>query len=439
MEFDEAVRFADRSVDAAREHGTAAVLADALVTRGTAGAVLGDTASLDQLREGVALARAIGDGSVLCRGYANLIIAYEFSGRPNDAAAAALEGLRLLPEYGLELAVGAALACNAANMLTRRGDYARCAEVLAELLDGRVLQGQALHLHLERAELLLRMGDVPGARAAVEAAEPLAEVDEPTVLAAVASATAELLAREGDRDGCYRTVDAALRRLAATQDRVFRTELLVIALRNEADRGPAKPAGAGQRALVERLDRLVAELDELAPKAADDVSAAAFHRTARAEHDRALGRATDDDWAEAAGLWRSAQSPRDEAYCLLRQAECQAAQKQRTRAAATATAAREIAARIGAVPVVADVDALLARTRLSLAPPPREPVERPYGLTDREHEVLDLLGSGATNRQIARSLFISERTVGVHVSRVLHKLQVTNRTQAAALASRVSR
>ena len=74
------------------------------------------------------------------------------------------------------------------------------------------------------------------------------------------------------------------------------------------------------------------------------------------------------------------------------------------------------------------------------APPPRLPVEdRPYGLTERELEILAELGTGATNRQIARKLFISERTVGVHVSRVLHKLQVTNRAQAAALAVKVTR
>jgi DNA-binding NarL/FixJ family response regulator len=89
---------------------------------------------------------------------------------------------------------------------------------------------------------------------------------------------------------------------------------------------------------------------------------------------------------------------------------------------------------------VAEVDALLARTRLSVAPAPRTPADdRPYGLTEREYEVLALLGTGATNREIARKLFISDRTVGVHVSRVLHKLQVTNRAQAAAVAVRVAR
>jgi DNA-binding NarL/FixJ family response regulator len=102
--------------------------------------------------------------------------------------------------------------------------------------------------------------------------------------------------------------------------------------------------------------------------------------------------------------------------------------------------ARTLAAGIGAAPVLAEVDALVARTRLSPAPAPRGPVEdRPYGLTERELEILAELGTGATNRQIARKLFISERTVGVHVSRVLHKLQVTNRAQAAALAVKVTR
>jgi DNA-binding NarL/FixJ family response regulator len=114
--------------------------------------------------------------------------------------------------------------------------------------------------------------------------------------------------------------------------------------------------------------------------------------------------------------------------------------KRRDKAAVAAGEAREIAERLGAAPILAEVDALLSRTRMSPAPAPRtSPEDRPYGLTDREYEVLALLGTGATNRQIARKLFISDRTVGVHVSRVLHKLQVTNRAQAAAVAAKVAR
>ena len=437
-EFDEAVRLADRAVGAARLHGTTAVLSDALTTRGTAGALLGDAAALDALHEGVALARDVEDRGVLCRGYANLMVAYEVTGRPEEACAAGLEGLRLLPEYGLDLAVGAALASNAANMLIRRGHYAKCEEVLAGLLDGRVVQGQGLHLHLERAELQLRMGNPAGARTSLEAAAPLRDADEPAVVAALATATAELLAQEGDRDGCYRTVDQALRRLAGTQDSLFRAELVLIGLRNEADR--AGPVGRRDPEATARVDRLAAELHRLTAVEHDDLSQTALLRTARNELARVRGCSTPEDWADAVRSWQVADLPREEAYSLLRQTECHVAAKQRDKAAAAASAARALAVRIGAAPIVADVDALLARTRLSTAPAPREPSEdRPYGLTEREYEVLQQLGTGGTNRQIARALFISERTVGVHVSRVLHKLQVTNRAQAAAVAVRIAR
>jgi len=53
------------------------------------------------------------------------------------------------------------------------------------------------------------------------------------------------------------------------------------------------------------------------------------------------------------------------------------------------------------------------------------------GLTDREHDVLALIADGASNAQIARSLGLSLKTVQNYVSRILDKLQVADRTQAA--------
>lgn len=57
-------------------------------------------------------------------------------------------------------------------------------------------------------------------------------------------------------------------------------------------------------------------------------------------------------------------------------------------------------------------------------------------LTPREQEVLELLGRGLTNRRIARELGVTEKTVKTHVSHVLAKLGVADRTQAALYAVR---
>jgi DNA-binding NarL/FixJ family response regulator len=57
-------------------------------------------------------------------------------------------------------------------------------------------------------------------------------------------------------------------------------------------------------------------------------------------------------------------------------------------------------------------------------------------LSGREEEVLKLLATGETNRQIARRLFISEETVKSHVAAILRKLEVSDRTRAAVLAVR---
>jgi DNA-binding NarL/FixJ family response regulator len=70
----------------------------------------------------------------------------------------------------------------------------------------------------------------------------------------------------------------------------------------------------------------------------------------------------------------------------------------------------------------------------------REGAGKPGGpedeLTDREREVLRLVAEGATNREIASRLYVSENTVGFHMKNILAKLHLKNRAQAAVFAIR---
>jgi two-component system, NarL family, response regulator LiaR len=66
----------------------------------------------------------------------------------------------------------------------------------------------------------------------------------------------------------------------------------------------------------------------------------------------------------------------------------------------------------------------------------RTPTETRESLTDREIEVLKLLGQGKSNKDISQALFIGEQTVKTHVSHILDKLGVPSRTQAALYAIR---
>jgi DNA-binding NarL/FixJ family response regulator len=79
------------------------------------------------------------------------------------------------------------------------------------------------------------------------------------------------------------------------------------------------------------------------------------------------------------------------------------------------------------------LDPAVARLLADSLRAPRRPGER---LTPREREVLALVAEGASNRQIAKTLVVSERTARTHVSAVLAKLGLVSRTQAALWAVR---
>ena len=91
--------------------------------------------------------------------------------------------------------------------------------------------------------------------------------------------------------------------------------------------------------------------------------------------------------------------------------------------------AREAAHKLGAV-------VLLDELRASGSTPARATQGDPQRLTAREREILALVADGRSNGEIGKQLFISTKTVSVHVSNILGKLGAAGRTEAAAIARR---
>jgi DNA-binding CsgD family transcriptional regulator len=169
--------------------------------------------------------------------------------------------------------------------------------------------------------------------------------------------------------------------------------------------------------------------------------ALAYRALTAAEDLRRRGRPAADAWAAALAAWTTAGDVWPATYARLRLAEALTTAGDRAAAAEPLRTAVLDARRLGAVPVLEELLALARRARVGLddAPATGAPVPEsaPFGLTDREREVLALVAAGRSNGQIATALFISPKTASVHVSNILAKLGVSGRVEAAAVAHRL--
>jgi DNA-binding CsgD family transcriptional regulator len=157
------------------------------------------------------------------------------------------------------------------------------------------------------------------------------------------------------------------------------------------------------------------------------------------------GRRDPDAWLAAADGWRAVAWPRLAVRARLSAAAAFLEVGNRVQAAGELATAERDAAAIESVLLAGAAASMAERAGLGgrkAAPLGRDAVAGADGidrLTAREREVLELVASGATNRQIGTTLFISDKTASVHVSRILGKLGVTSRHEAATLARRPRR
>lgn len=153
---------------------------------------------------------------------------------------------------------------------------------------------------------------------------------------------------------------------------------------------------------------------------------------AHAEHGRALGGAANDP-----ALWRAALDEFDYGYryevarTRYRLAESLLLVGERDEAREHAAQALAEADAMGAGPLADAVRSLGRRGRLAL---PGERTSSADVLTAREGEVLALVAQGLSNRQIGEQLFISGKTVSVHISNLLAKLGASGRAEAVSIA-----
>jgi DNA-binding CsgD family transcriptional regulator len=153
-----------------------------------------------------------------------------------------------------------------------------------------------------------------------------------------------------------------------------------------------------------------------------------------AELTRLEGQQEPAAWQIAVERWDALAVLYDAAYCRFRSAEAViGCGGDRDEAARTLRDVLALLGRLREVRLATEVRRLARRARLDVGEA-EGGAAGPFGLTGRENEVLRELAAGAGNRRIAEVLYISEKTVSVHVSNILRKLQVASRGEAAAVA-----
>jgi DNA-binding CsgD family transcriptional regulator len=437
---DEALPLAMQAVTMAKQVGADGEYAHGLAILGIITAQRGELeAGLASLDTSFALARRAGDIEGVVRAATNHMYLLYTAGRAAEALEVARNGRQAARSLDAPAALTSVLDNNTAAVLIAAGRWAEADQLLAELI-GESRASVTRYLNLLQLELAVGRGELERAQELATALRDSPE--DPRLLGPLHACLAEQALNAGD---LVTAADEVLDGLAALQGAALAGEemrLLAAGARVSADLaslpGAARPgniAASWDPAAARLAPRAKAVMDE---HGGGQPEVAAFGGLVEAEISRQHGRDDRATWREVADAWQRLGQPYREAYARLREAGAAARSGRREQAARALAACESLAAQLPAAPVLALAAELARRARLTGQP---RPAARPtaaraqFDLTDREADVLALLVQGDSNRQIARALFISDRTVAVHVSRILGKLGVRNRTEAATLGA----
>jgi DNA-binding CsgD family transcriptional regulator/tetratricopeptide (TPR) repeat protein len=439
-----------RALADARAVGAELTEVRALATLGFTRAMLGEEEQgIADMRESYERGGALASPADQGRAAVNLSELLDIVGRTEEGLEVARAELVRARERPERTSFDAFLAVQESWLLFRLGRLADARAALPVRIPGEAVSYAGIFWRDMRARLALVSGDLDAARDALRALVGVsAHVVEPQWIEPLTGIDVELALRDDRLDDAR----AALRRAAPLIVHADECSRLLrmawLAQRVEAD------AAGRARALGETyapaLDGIAAELRERAGATRNrEAGALAVIADAELARRRALlGDAPADPrgFEQAARAFEALSLPLSTAYALYRAGEALVAAGDRAGAAAPLRAAAAIADATGAALIGGDVAALARRARIDLAEPAAaaapaaEPDDSPaarLGLTPRELEVLLLVAEGRTNRAIGEALFMSEKTASVHVSRILAKLGVAGRVEAAAVAHRL--
>ena len=490
--FSEAERFAVEAISVARACGDAgrSQLAHATTTLGVSlGWSEDPEAGVKLLLEARQMAEELADVDELFRVYANLTTVLDLVGRRAEAVDVAYEGIEAAKRAGLEAVYGNFLRGNAAESLFLLGRWTESRTLSAAALDwspaGVAFVNSVVNLAI--VEIETRAGELAGHLLGQLLLE-LETVRDSQHAVPVYRAAASFALWRGDLPDAQRAADRGWTLVRETEDWVLAAKMASTVAEVDAaivaeaarDRDLAALAGARERvARVVAAAESVVRASGVAATVGSRREADAYLATARAHRGRVDGTDDAEAWDAVAGLWAAQANPYETARARWRQAEAtlaaKAARAGRADARAPLLEAATTALSLGARPLLRELRDLAGRARLALppeveaaferngsgevngherlAPAPDKsgssevvrtlagaaPVARPntFGLSSREREVLGLISEGRTNREIGQRLFISQKTVGVHVGNILAKLGVSGRVEAAAVAIRL--
>jgi DNA-binding NarL/FixJ family response regulator/tetratricopeptide (TPR) repeat protein len=453
--FRRSVELAEEALADARRFGLRALESRALNTLGMSRVQLGQVeGGLAQLHEAVEVADWVGQPDVSARAAINLSDILDLAGQTEEALSVVRRALAVIRERAAEpTSYDSFLALQESAMLVRLGRLDEAERGVPERLPGDSVGATPLFRHFVRAEIaMLRDDRDVWEREVQELSRRLKSADDPQWHQPLATLTAELALADGRIADARAAIADGFAALACAEDLLRATRLVWMGLRVEADaaaragaRGEPGPDGwavESNETMLEALEEDPAMFGE-GPRNVLMAHAERLRlRQVAGEPESAAEVAAA--FARGAEAFEAIELPVQATYGRFREAEALVAAADRAAATASLRRAHVSAVEVGLVALRAEIEALARRARIDLEAPAEEaaPVEADdlaarLGLTPRELEVLLLVAEGRTNREVGAELFMSEKTASVHVSRILAKLGVSSRVEAAAVAHRL--